>query len=211
MLPQLTTRLFAAVIAAAAWVGLIVQFFVTYSITASIPLTIWILLAFFTILTNLLVAVLFTLIAFNRSPLPSESIMAGTMLSIAMVGIVSAIFLRGVLELSGGSILVDKLLHIATPALVPLYWLSCVRKGDLKWRNPVLWAIYPLLYLAYGMTRGNLTGKYAYPFLDAGKLGWQRTAFTALIISLVFMTCGYAVVCIDHLLGSPAERTSQPA
>jgi hypothetical protein len=193
------SRVFAAAIAAAAWVGLVVQFQVTYSKAASVPLTLWILLAFFTIITNLLVAVIFTLIAFRPSLQRFDSIVAGTMLSIALVGIVNAIFLWGALELSGGSALVDKLLHIATPILVPLFWIFCVRKGGLKWRHPLLWAAYPLLYLAYGMIRGSLTGKYAYPFLDATRLGWQHTALTAFIIAIVFMACGYAVVWIDHL------------
>lgn len=198
---SLTSRIFAAAIAAAAWIGLVVQFQVTYSKTASVPLTLSILLAFFTIITNVLVAIVFTLIAFRRRlPRHFDSIVAGTMLSIAMVGIVNAIFLWGALELSGGSALVDKLLHIATPILVPLFWIFCMRKGSLKFRHPVLWAIYPLLYLAYGMVRGSMTGQYAYPFLDAAKLGWRRTALTAFIIAIVFMACGYAVVLIDHLM-----------
>jgi hypothetical protein len=195
------SRIFAAAIAAAAWVGLVAQFQVTYSKTASVPLTLSILLAFFTIITNLLVAIIFTLIAFRRSLSQRfDGIVAGTMLSIAMVGIVNAIFLWRALELSGGSALVDKLLHIATPTLVPLFWIFCVRKGGLKFRHPIFWAIYPFLYLAYGMVRGSLTGQYAYPFLDAAKLGWQRTALTAFIIAIVFMACGYAVVLIDHLV-----------
>jgi hypothetical protein len=112
--------------------------------------------------------------------------------------------LWGALELSGGSALVDKLLHVATPALVPIFWIFFVRKGWLAWRHPLLWAIYPLLYLAYEILRGAATGKYAYPFLDVLRLGWQRTALNAFLIAVGFMVAGFALVWIDHLIGSPA-------
>ncbi len=198
----ITARIFAAVIAATAWTGLIVQFWVTYSATSSVIHAFWILFAFFTILTNVLVAVVFTCIAINRTVLRSDWIVTGTMLSIVMVGVINALLLWGALELSGGSALVDKLLHIATPALVPLFWIRFVRKGGLTWRHPLLWAAYPLLYFAYGMARGIATGKYAYPFLNAGTQGWQRTALNAIIIAAAFMLSGYAIVWIDHRIAT---------
>jgi hypothetical protein len=192
-------RIFAACIAAAAWIGLIVQWGAIYSATSSVILSLWIIFAYFTIITNLLVSVVFTFIAINRSALRSGWIVAGTMLSIVMVGVINALLLWGALELSGGSALVDKLLHIATPALVPLFWVFFVPKGGLTWRHPLLWAVYPLLYLAYGIARGVVTGKYAYPFLDALSLGWQRTALNAFFIAAAFMVSGFAVVWIDRL------------
>ena len=48
-------RLAAAVIALVAWAGLVVQFAATFGQTGSIADTIWILLRFFTVITNLLV------------------------------------------------------------------------------------------------------------------------------------------------------------
>lgn len=205
-------RSFAACIAAAAWTGLIVQWDALYSANSSVMLSLWIMFAFFTITTNLLVAVVFTCFAINPSVPGSDWILAGTMLSIAMVGVVNALLLWGALEVSGGSALVDRLLHVATPALVPLFWIFFARKGGLTWRHPFLWAIYPLAYLAYAMARGAVTGKYAYPFLNVLSLGWGRTALNAFYIAAAFMVSGFAVVWIDHRIGSrPATRPERIA
>jgi hypothetical protein len=193
-------RVFAACIAATAWLGLLVQVWVSSTEMASVALALWEILAFFTISTNLLVAVVFTCVAIDRTALRADWILAGTMLSIVLVGVVNALLLWGALELSGGSALVDKLLHVAVPILVPLFWIFFAHKGGLTWRDPLLWAIYPLAYLAYGLIRGAMTGKYAYPFLNALSLGWQRTALNAFLIAVAFMVVGFATVWLDHRL-----------
>ena len=200
-------RTLAGGIAALAWVGLIVQF-VELHRTNSVLLTLWIMAAFFTITTNLLVAAVFTGLALDRGSLRSDSLVAGTMLSILLVGVVNALLLWGALELSGGSALVDRLLHVLTPALVPLFWIFFAPKGRLRWRDPLLWAIYPLAYLVYGMARGLATGRYAYPFLNVSTLGWPRTALHAFLIAAAFMLCGFAIVWLDHRLGSRAVRSA---
>jgi hypothetical protein len=208
-------RIFAACIAAVAWTGLLMQLSSTFSANGSVLRSLWIIFAFFTITTNLLVAVVFTCVAIDRGVLRSERIVTGTMLSIVMVGVVNALLLWGALELSGGSALVDKLVHVATPVLVPLFWIFFVRKGNLTWRDPLLWAIYPLAYLAYGMARGLATGKYAYPFLNVLALGWQRTALNAFFIAVAFMVSGLAIVWVDRVMGSRApignRKTEQEA
>lgn len=196
-------RIFAACIAAAAWVGLIVQFADLHRANSAVT-SLWIMFGFFTIITNVIVGAVFSSIAIGRGVLRSDWIVGGTMLSILLVGVVNALLLWGQLELSGGSALVDKLLHVVTPACALLFWIFCARKGELAWRDPLLWAIYPLAYLVYGIARGVTTGKYAYPFLNVLTLGWSRTALNALFIAVAFMVCGYAMVWIDRRIGSRA-------
>lgn len=192
----------AALIASVAWTGLIVQFVLSYRQNSSVLLTLWIIGAYFTILTNLLVAVVFTGVVFGRRSFHKGWLLAGTMLSIALVGVVYALLLRGALADAGGSPLVDTLLHDATPVLVTLYWIAFVRKGTLHWQHPLLWSIYPIAYLAYAIARGMATGKYAYPFLDVSEIGWARMAGNASAIAAVFLAVVYAVVWIDRRIAS---------
>jgi hypothetical protein len=195
-------RIAAASIAAIAWIGLIVQFFAVYQENSSTPLTLWILFAFFTITTNLLVAAVFTAIAAGRTALRSDGIVAGTMLSILLVGVIYALLLHGRGELSGHSAVANALLHMVTPIGVPLFWIAFTPKGNLTRRHPLLWAIYPLAYLAYALVRGAATSNYAYPFLNVPTLGWAQTAINALCIAIAFMLSGYAIVWIDNRIGS---------
>jgi hypothetical protein len=194
-------RIFAACIATVGWIGLIVQFAELYR-NHSAVMSLWMMIAFFTITTNVLVAIVFSCIALDRGMLRADWIVAGTTLSILLVGVVNALLLWGLLELSGGSALVDRLLHVVTPAAALLFWIFFARKGGLGWRDPLLWAIYPLAYLVYAIVRGVATGKYAYPFLNVLTLGWPRTALNAFYIAVAFMVCGYAMVWIDRRIGS---------
>jgi hypothetical protein len=198
----ITARVAAACIAAIAWAGLAVQYIVVYQENSSVLLTLWILFAFFTITTNLLVAVVFTGIAANRTVFRFAWVVAGTMLSILLVGVIYALLLHGLTELSGGSAVANVLVHMVTPVVVPLFWIFFVDKGGLTWRHPFPWAIYPLAYLAYGLTRGAATGKYPYPFMDVLSLGWEKTAINSIWIAVAFMLSGFATVWIDHRLGS---------
>ena len=199
----IASRTAAALIASVAWTGLIVQFVLSYAQNSSTLLTLWIIGAYFTILTNLLVAVVFTGVAFGWRGFHDGWLLAGIMLSIALVGVVYTLLLRGALEDAGGSPLVDRLLHDATPVLVTLYWIVFARKGTLCWQHPLIWSIYPIAYLAYAIARGVTTGKYAYPFLDVSVIGWARMASNATAIAAVFLAVAYAVVWIDRRIASP--------
>ena len=198
-------RITAALIAAIAWTGLAVQFAATFADNHSIAVTLGTLLWFFTITTNLLVAVVFTAIAASKAVAPG--VVGGTTLSILLVGVIYGLLLRGLQELSGGSLLANTLLHVVTPILVPLFWLAFVGKGRLTRRDPLQWAIYPLAYLIYILARGAVTGRYPYPFINVTQLGWPRTALNAILISAGFLLAGYALVALDARLPRPTSKT----
>jgi hypothetical protein len=201
-------RCAAGFIAAVAWLGLTIQCGSTFQGNHSVWLTLWIVFAYFTILTNLLVAVVFTALAVERTPMRASWVVAGTMLSILLVGIIYALLLHGKTELSGGSAVANVLNHMATPVLVPLFWIIFTPKGQLRWSHPLVWAIYPLAYLAYSLIRGGQTGKYPYPFLDPGLVGWRQTMLSNLAIAVAFLICSYTLVALDHRLGR--RLTSSP-
>ena len=206
MPPGPVGRFAAGCVAAIAWFGLAFQWVSTFQITHSVPLTLWTVFAYFTILTNMLVAVVFTGLAASRTQMRASWIVAGTMLSILLVGIIYALFLHGTAELGGGAAVANTLLHMATPVLVTLFWIVFTSKGQLAWSHPLLWAIYPFAYLAYSLIRGVRTGKYPYPFLDPGLVGWQQTMLSSLAIAVAFLICGYTLVILDHRLApKPSE------
>lgn len=180
-----------------AWAGLAVQFIVSYRQNASALLTLWIVFAYFTVTTNLLVASVFTGIAADRTAFRSGRLVGGMMLFILLVGVIYVLLLHGTSELSGGSAVANVLLHMVTPILVPLFWITFTPKGGLTWRDPLLWAIYPLGYLVYALARGSATGSYAYPFMNVLRLGWRQTALNSALIAVAFLLSGFAVLWID--------------
>ena len=196
----IVARCASGCIAAIAWLGLGFQCVSTFQVNHSASLTLWIVFAYFTIVTNLLVAVAFTWLAVARTPNRAPWIVAGTMLSILLVGIIYALLLHGKMELTGGSAVANVLLHMATPVLVPLFWIIFTPKGELRWSHPLVWAIYPLAYFVYSLIRGGQTGEYPYPFLDPSRAGWQQTMLSAVVIAVAFFLCSYTLVALDHRL-----------
>lgn len=193
-------RIAAILIALVTWVGLAVQFRASFANNGSLPDTIWIMLRYFTIIANLLAAAAFTAIATGRGRWVTPARLGGITLAMVLVGIVYALLLNGLLELSGGAALADLLLHKVTTILVPLYWLAFAPRGGLTRRDPLSWALLPLAYFIYALVRGRFEGVYAYPFLNVDKLGWAQTLTTGVVMALCFLLAGQAMVWLDRRL-----------
>ena len=191
-------RLAAALIALAAWAGLVVQFAATFGQNGSVPETLWILLRFFTVITNLLVAVTMTRVATGRRM--SAFIMAGLTLAIAFVGLVYATLLHGLAELSGLALIADNLLHYAVPIAMALYWLAFAPKIGLRFSDPLSWCLYPLAYLFYVVVRGSVDGRYPYPFIDVAVLGYGRIVLNSLMLLIAYLLAGLGLVALGRMM-----------
>jgi hypothetical protein len=195
------------VVAGTAWTGLGVQFVATYSATPSAVATVWILLRFFTVTTNLGMALLFTGLALGIPAARRPRAIGCAVLCMLLVGITYHFLLRGLLELSGGARLADTLLHVVTPIMVPLYWLVFTPKGYTSRRDPLIWAVYPTLYLPYALGRGLAGDIYAYPFINVSKLGWSQVMVNSVALAVAFVAAGYLLVLLDRQLAKHAERS----
>ncbi|MEO8142083.1 MAG: Pr6Pr family membrane protein [Sphingomicrobium sp.] len=192
-------RVAAAAIALVGWVGLAAQFGATHALGHTAVETLWILLRYFTILTNLVVAATMTTIALGR--IASPSWIGGVTLAILLVGIIDATLLRGMPQLTGAAHLADILLHKVSPLAVPLWWLAFGTKGQLTARDPLLWMLAPLAYFTYALVRGGIDGKYAYSFIDVAQHGWPPVLLTAVLIASAFVAAGFALLLLDRRLG----------
>jgi hypothetical protein len=191
-------RLAAAIIALAAWAGLAVQFAATFGQTGSLPETLWILLRFFTVVTNLLVAIVMTRVAIGRRV--SAFVLAGLTLAIVFVGLVYATLLHGLVELSGLALTADVLLHYVVPVAMAVYWPAFAPKIGLQFRDPLLWCVYPLAYLFYVVVRGSVDGRYPYPFIDVATLGYGRILLNSLMLLAAYLLAGLVLVALGRLL-----------
>jgi len=147
-------RTAAAIIAIVCWVGLGIQFAASYANHSDIVSTLWTLGRFFTVLTNLVVAVTMTWIAIGKKV--SANFLGGVMLAILLVGIVYVTLLQGLHVLTGSRLVADVLLHKVSPVLTALWWLLFEPRAKLRWSAPLWWIAYPLAYLIYVLARGQL-------------------------------------------------------
>lgn len=160
--------------------------------------------AYFTILTNILAAIVLSLAA---RPAPSgargffrrASVRTGIALSMLVVGIIYNLLLRGMWEPRGWQLATDIVLHDLMPVVFVGFWFLAVRGAGLEWRDLPRWLLYPVAYFAYAVTRGSVTGSYPYPFIDVASLGAGRVLFNALALLIGFAALGAVLVMIDRL------------
>ncbi len=193
-------RVSALIICIAAVTGIGIECQAVLGRGSSLSGAIWALAGYFTILTNALVAIMFGWIVVNAGRVQAPRALAGLAACIALVGVVFALLLQGARPLGGSVVLSNFLLHTFNPIAVPLYWLLFARKGALTWTDPLLWALYPLAYLGYALARGLSEGRYAYPFIDIGAIGWNGAALNAAMIGVAFVIAGWVMVLADRLL-----------
>ena len=198
-------RVYATIGALAGWFALALQLYLMLmqSPRQSMAMvgTVVTFLSFFTILTNLLAALVFTSIAmrlagaeFFRRP----SVQAGTAVYIAIVGIAYHLLLRQLWNPQGGQLLADILLHSVMPAAYLLYWFLFAPRNGLHWKDAVAWLGYPGVYLVYSLARGAAIGVYPYPFVDVNLLGYGGVFVRAAIFLLAFLAMGLLVVAVGR-------------
>ncbi|MDX2234365.1 MAG: Pr6Pr family membrane protein [Hyphomonadaceae bacterium] len=198
-------RAFAAVVAAVAWCGLALQMallvrdFVADGEGALAA--VWRFFAYFTLLTNLLVALVASGAALGGRFTPSVQVLTATTLYIAIVGVVYHFILSATWSPAGWSFVADKIVHYATPVLMAAYWIACVPKGRHRWRDVVGWLGYPVGYLIYAVARGALDGFYPYFFIDLPRIGWSALAVNAAALFAFFLAAGLGLVAIDRWMG----------
>lgn len=200
-------RYFAMAIAACGWLGLVLQVVLAALRAHSLGAAIWRLSIFFTILSNLITAVVFTGIAMGSLRLRHPLLLAGLAMTMALVGAVFELMLRRIVHPTGWLLVTNALLHDAMPLLTCGAWFFLAEKGRLRARDPWLIAIFPILYLGYALARGATGGFYPYPFLDPGKIGWAGVAGYVVAISAAFLLFGHVMVVLDRRL---ARRTRRP-
>jgi len=196
--PSLPAHWLALPLALLGWVALALQFYVTLSAriahNGSVAGGIIHLLSYFTILTNLLIAVTLTLhLAAPASRasrwLGQPAIVTGSATSIVFVGIAYSVLLRHLSHAQGLELLATHLLHDVIPPSFLVYWWFFVERGTVRLSDLLRWSLYPILYFAYVLVRGALFKLYPYPFVDVGQLG-----YTHAILNAVGILVGYWLI-----------------
>ena len=143
---------FALVLSVTCWFTVILQgILILQNRIASVVETLIRFFTFFTILTNILVAITFTVIWLQPKNKWTFFLKSNTQTAISVyifvVGFVYNIILRFLWQPQGLQKVADELLHTAIPILYILYWYFKTSKEFIFFKNVYGWLIYPILYL----------------------------------------------------------------
>ncbi|MFN8253325.1 MAG: Pr6Pr family membrane protein [Ferruginibacter sp.] len=205
-----STKTVAAIVAIIGWAALILQLYlILVNRTASIPETLFRYFGFFTILTNLLVAVSLTVvcrkgITANGHYLTRPKTLTATAVYITVVGLIYNLILRFQWAPEGLAKLVDELLHSVVPVLFIFFWLKFVPKQSIQWKNILPWLVYPLLYLGYTLLRGIFVNWYPYPFINVAAIGYSKALLNSGMVTVVFVVICSIFIGIAKLAHKPS-------
>lgn len=203
-------------IALFAWFGLVLQLYLMIRMAlennVSLPAELLRFFSYFTILTNLLVAVCLTCVLvspgswwgkfFSRS-----SVQSAVALYIGVVGLVYMVALRHIWNPQGLQLVADGVLHYIVPFLYVLYWIFLSPSETLQWRHALIWQIYPACYLIFVLIRGALMNVYPYYFLDRNVYDWSRIIVHISILIGVFMVLGFLLVGLTRLFKTRTQTS----
>ena len=213
MKPSLSGRLPALVVAALSWCALLLQLGIVLRTAvihhSGIGPAIVSYLGYFTVLSNLFIALVGS--AGAMSPVPAapglfyRSQMVGcATTAIVLVSLTYHVLLRELWDPTGAQWLADILLHYVVPLAALMHWLVYRGRDKLPWWAPFPWGLYPVLYFVCTLVRGALTHIYPYPFVDVMALGYLRVLGNAVGLLGVFTLVGFAVRGSGRLL-SPSS------
>lgn len=177
----------------------------------SVPARIVNVLSFFTIQSNVLVAVTTGMLAVDpvRRGKVFSSARLTAVLAISITGIVYHLALADIQELDGSDAVADQILHTVSPIMAVAGWvvLGPRRRIDRSVITGTL--VFPMLWLTYTLVRGALVedrdGRpyYPYPFLDVGEHGYRAAAVSIVLIALLFVALALGVGWLDRVLPRP--------
>lgn len=194
-------------VALVAWVGVLLQLALSLQLAMangkSVGDGLVIYLGFFTVLTNLLVAISLSwpLLRPHSAPgrwLQRPGVNSAITVSIAIVGLAYHLLLRHIWNPQGLQWLADVTLHYAVPLLCLVHWWFAVPPARMAWSAPLAWAAWPLAYLAYALLRGVWLQSYPYPFIDVLALGYPQTLLNSAGLLVVFLLLGIVLVAISR-------------
>jgi len=182
-------RIFLAVLAVLAWFALAAQLYIIMRYrTSSVGATLVQYFSYYTILTNIMIAWVCTVLFIRREDTSGrKKVLTAILVYILTVGLTYNLMLRSLWKPEGLQLLADNLLHSIIPVLYLVFWLIFVKKHTLQWNNFLPWLIYPLLYLIYVMIRGAIFGVYPYPFIDVAQIGYQKALLNAVMVTGVIV------------------------
>jgi hypothetical protein len=167
--------------------------------------------AFFTIQSNLIVGGTTLLLALNleRTSTVFRVLRLIGLVAITVTGLVYHVALASVLDLDGVHQLGNQLVHTVVPVLAVVGWLMFGPRSMFSGRVAWLSLVFPVLWLAFTLTRGAAIHWYPYPFIDVTKIGYAKSVLNCVWVSLLLLGLAAGATVIDGRLGrNPPDSLS---
>ena len=187
------------------------------------------LLYYFTTQSNILVVLLFVILAagsLRQVTTRSEGKAAFHLpspLQLAIVFYITITFLvfalllsRYLFSMGKTSVLAMILTHYVVPIMAIADWIFFLPHGKVDFRAAFAWLAYPLAYFGFSLLRARFGkpsfdhgSRYPYFFIDADRLGWANMAWIIPAFAAGFFLLGLGMIFVDRKLAGKKRRQDE--
>jgi hypothetical protein len=164
--------------------------------------------SYFTIWSNITVAVVATLLALDpaRDGRWMRAVRLSGLLMISITGLVYGVILAGLSELRGWEVLANFFIHQSVPLLAVVVFVVAGPRGWIDWPTIARSMVLPLVWLAYVLVRGVVIDAYPYFFLDVAVLGYPAVLVNLLGVLALGLLIAVGFLYVDRWLTRRATR-----
>jgi hypothetical protein len=127
--------------------------------------------SYFTVLSNLLVSIVFLIPFLKKSPKQNIDFVRGAATLYKVITGLGFIFLLG----GRNDVLLDWVnivFHYIAPLVMLIDWIFTPSR-IISFKESIAWIIFPIMYFIYSMIRGSITSWYPYEFINPNTVGYM--------------------------------------
>jgi len=161
-------------------------------------------LSYFTIWSNILVAITTTMIYrnMNRSSQRLKVLRLSSLMMISVTMLVYILILAPDANPQSWNVYTDLLLHYITPPVTILVWLFFGPRKWISWKIIFSSLLIPITYILYTFARGAVFGKYPYGFINVVELGYVGAIVGTGVVLVLGLFIFLIYFIIDKLIPS---------
>ncbi|MCP4741985.1 MAG: hypothetical protein GY871_07110 [Actinomycetales bacterium] len=166
----------------------------------------------FTNLSNIIVAIVFTMLARNpdRGGRVWHAVRMDSLVMISITGLIYAIVLAPNAQVEGLDIIVNALKHYIVPVMTVALWLIVGPRRQVTFASVFTAIVIPITWAAYTLIRGHFIERYPYDFLNVVAYGLPAVLTNIAGVAALGIVLGLVFWAIDRLL-SGRGRASDSA
>lgn len=159
-------------------------------------------LSYFTNLSNVLVAVVLTMLARNpdRGGAVWHAVRMDSLVMIVITGLIYAIVLAPDAQVEGLDIIVNAIKHYIVPVMTVFLWLLVGPRRQLTFASVFTALVIPLAWAAYTLIRGEFIAAYPYGFLNVVAYGLPAVLTNIAGVAALGIILGLLFWAVDRLL-----------
>ena len=159
-------------------------------------------LSYFTNLSNVLVAVVLTMLARNpdRSGGVWAAVRMDSLVMISITGLIYAIVLAPDAQVEGLDIIVNSIKHYIVPVMTVFLWLLVGPRRQLTFVSIFTALVIPISWAGYTLIRGEFISAYPYGFLNVIDLGLTSVLINIAGVAALGIVLGLLFWAVDRLL-----------